>query len=93
MGLVCRVVEETGISTVYVSTARDLGEQTKPPRSLFVNHPMGNAFGAPGDTETQFAILRAAMGLVVEAQEAGVLVDAPFEWPCDFEFAPGRYGM
>ena len=54
---------------------------------------MGNAFGAPGDTETQFAILRAAMGLVVEAQEAGVLVDAPFEWPSDFEFAPGRYGM
>ena len=93
MGLVCRVVEQAGIPTTYVSTGRDLGEQAKPPRSLFVNHPMGNAFGAPGDTATQFAILRAALALVVEAEEAGVLVDAPFEWPTEFEFAPGRYGM
>ncbi len=93
MGLVCRVVEEAGIPTVYVSTCRDLGHQAKPPRSLFVNHPMGNPFGAPGDTETQFAILRAALQLVVEAEEAGVLVDAPFEWSTHFAYAPGASGM
>ena len=87
------MVEETGIPTVYVSTGRDLGEQTKPPRTLFVNHPMGNAFGSPGDFETQVAVLRAALALVVEAEEAGVLVDAPFEWPSKFEFAPGSYRM
>ena len=32
-----------------VSTGRDLTAQVKPPRGVFVNHPMGNAFGAPGD--------------------------------------------
>ena len=54
---------------------------------------MGNPFGAPGDTETQFAILRAALKLVVEAEEAGVLVDAPFEWSTHFAYAPGASGM
>jgi hypothetical protein len=54
---------------------------------------MGNAFGAPGDREMQLAILRSALKLVVEADEPGVLVDAPFRWPTDFEFAPGAYSM
>lgn len=89
-GLVCRVVEEAGIPTVCISTGRDITEQTKPPRSLFVNHPMGNAFGAPGDREMQFAILRAGLNLIVEAKKGGVLIDAPFEWPTEFEFAPGK---
>jgi hypothetical protein len=54
---------------------------------------MGNAFGAPGDTETQFAILRAALKLIEDAEEGGLLIDAPFEWPAEFEFAPGKYRM
>lgn len=93
MGLVCRIVEKAGIPTVCISTGRDLTEQTKPPRTLFVNHPMGNAFGAPGDEETQIAVLRAALKLIVEATEGGILVDAPFEWPTLFAFAPGRSSM
>src|SRR5574337_2176340 len=44
-GLVARVVEQHGIATVNVSTGRDLSLLVKPPRTLFVNHPMGNAFG------------------------------------------------
>ena len=93
MGLVCRVVEEAGIPTVCISTGRDLTEQVLPPRSLFVNYPMGNAFGAPGDTEMQFSILRTALHLVETAQHGGVLVDAPFEWPEPFRFAPASANM
>ena len=93
MGLVCRVAEAAGIVTVCVSTGRDLTQQVRPPRSLFVNHPMGNAFGAPGDTEIQRAILAAALRLAVTATEAGVLEDAPFEWPQPFAFAPAQANM
>lgn len=93
MGLVCRLVEEAGIPTVCISTGRDLTEQTKPPRTLFVNHPMGNAFGAPGDKDVQFEVLRAALKLFSEATEGGALVDAPFEWPKPFAFVPGRSSM
>ncbi len=93
MGLVCRVVEETGITTVCVATGRDLIAQVKPPRSLFVNHPMGNAFGAPGDTATQLRVLGAALALAESATEGGVLVDLPLQWPRRFEFKPGAYRM
>ncbi len=93
MGLVCRVVEEAGIATVCISTGRDLTAQVKPPRSIFVNFPMGNAFGKPFDAAMQLAILRAALDLAASAAQGGVLVDLPFVWPEPFEFNPGRSRM
>ena len=80
MGLVARVVEEAGIPTVLVSTGRDLTAQVRPPRSAFVNFPMGNPFGRPGDAQTQRAILEAALRLAERSDEAGLLVDLPQEW-------------
>ena len=76
-----------------VSTGRDLTAQVKPPRSVFVNHPMGNAFGAPGDTDMQLKILRGALQLVQTAQQGGVLVDLPNVWPEPFQFNPGAHRM
>ena len=84
MGLVARVVEEAGIPTVVVSTGRDLTALVRPPRSLFVNHPMGNPFGRPADVEQQIAILRAALALFDSVIEPGTIVDAPYEWGEDF---------
>ncbi len=92
MGLVCRVAEESGISTVCISTGRDLTAQVKPPRSLFVNFPMGNAFGRPFDRDMQLTVLRAALALAESATEGGVLVDLPYPWPEPFDFNPGSPG-
>jgi hypothetical protein len=86
-------VEEHGIVTVCVATGRDLTAQVLPPRSLFVNHPMGNAFGAPGDSRMQRAILERALDLAVSAETPGAIVDAGYEWPEPFEFAAGRSRM
>jgi len=93
VGLVARVVEERGIATVCISTGRDLTAQVMPPRTLFVNHPMGNAFGAPGDVAMQRAILEQALNLAVNADHGGVLVDAPVAWPTPFTFAPAQSRM
>ena len=84
MGLVARVIEEQGIPTVLVSTGRDLTAQVRPPRSLFVNFPMGNPFGRPFDAEMQRSILREALSLAERATAPGVLVDLPCEWGEDF---------
>lgn len=92
MGLVCRVAEESGISTVCISTGRDLTAQVKPPRSLFVNFPMGNAFGRPFDRDMQLRVLRAALALAEVATEGGVIVDLPVAWPQPFDFNPGAPG-
>lgn len=88
MGLVCRLVEERGIATVYVATGRDLAAQVKPPRTLFVNYPMGNNFGRPHDAAGQTAVLRAALALL-DSSEAGVFVDYPVPWGEPFAYAPG----
>jgi D-proline reductase (dithiol) PrdB len=84
VGLVARVIEEAGIPTVLVSTGRDLTFQVRPPRSVFVNFPMGNPFGRPGDREQQTRILLDALHLVETTHEGGVLADLPYDWGEDF---------
>ena len=90
MGLVCRVVEEAGIATVCLSTGRDLTAQVKPPRSLFVNFPMGNNFGGPGDVGTQKRILQRGLAMIDEVEEGGALVDWPEQWHEAVVYFTGR---
>ncbi len=90
MGLVARVVEGSGIPTVNVSTGRDITALVRPPRSLFVNHPMGNTFGRVGDTAMQTKILRAALDFAVTAAHPGILIDLPLEWDEDFVYFAGE---
>ena len=80
VGLVARAIEEAGIPTVLVSTGRDLTQQVRPPRSVFVNFPMGNAFGRPFDHEMQRRILQDALELGAKATAGGTLVDLPYDW-------------
>ncbi len=74
------MVEEQGIPTVLVSTGRDLTVQVLPPRSVFVNHPMGNPFGRPHDAEMQREILMHALDHAVNARNPGEMKDLPYEW-------------
>lgn len=92
MGLVCRVVEQAGIPTVCISTGRDLTAQVKPPRSLFVNFPMGNNFGEPFNADQQTAILSRALELFEEVEIGGVLEDWSDSWPTPVEYFTGRSG-
>ncbi len=90
MGLVARVVEQSCIPTVTVSTGRDITALVRPPRSLFVNFPMGNTFGRAGDSATQTKILRAALDFATTATEPGVLFDWPEPWDGPFEYFAGE---
>ena len=90
MGLVTRVVEASGIPTVLVSTARDLSAQVKPPRTVFLNHPMGNTFGRKGDGEMQRAILTNALEMLHACKTAGTLQHLPYEWHEAFGYKPKK---
>ena len=78
------------MATVCISTGRDLTLQVKPPRSLFVNFPMGNNFGRPFDVDMQTRILQRGLRMVHEEHEGGVLVDWPEQWHEPFEYFTGR---
>jgi D-proline reductase (dithiol) PrdB len=84
VGLVARVVEEAGIPTVLVSTGRDLTQQVLPPRSVFLNFPMGNPFGRAEDAGMQRRILLDALRLAETASRGGVMIDLPYDWGEEF---------
>ena len=74
---------------MYVATGRDLTALVKPPRALFVNHPMGNNFGPPNNPQIQAEILSAAMDMAFNVEVGGTLVDYPTSWNTPFAYAPG----
>lgn len=79
MGLVARAAEEVGVATLTMSVGRDITERVRPPRACFVNYPMGNEIGRPGDVETQRGIVRAAFDSIALMREPGTIIDLPFE--------------
>ncbi len=67
VGLIARVLEESGISTVCLNMRREVAEDVKPPRTLFVKFPSGAPLGPAGDTETQHGVILEALEVLVSA--------------------------
>lgn len=81
MGLIARTLEEQGIPTVCVVMNRDIVENVKAPRALFVRFPYGAPLGPANHIDTQEAVIRAALDLLVHASVPGTIVEASIEWP------------
>ncbi len=80
MGLIARVLEEVGISTVCLNMGREVAENVKPPRTLFVKFPFGAPLSPAGDAETQRSLILEALDVLVSATEPGIIVDSPRAW-------------
>ncbi len=83
MSLVARRLEEAGITTVVVGSARDIVEQCAVPRFLFTDFPLGNPCGRPDDIGMQRSIVGLALELANTAIAAQSTVRAPFEFDDD----------
>ncbi|MEM7272559.1 MAG: hypothetical protein AAF547_05715 [Actinomycetota bacterium] len=83
MSLVARHLESAGIPTVVIGSARDIVEQVAVTRFLFVDFPLGNPCGKPGDRAMQRAIVELALQLVEHAFGPQTTVQAPFVWSDD----------
>jgi D-proline reductase (dithiol) PrdB len=81
VGLIARALEEQGITTVCVVMNRDITENVRTPRSLFVHFPYGAPLGPAGDTVTHQAIIREALNLVVSATTPGTIIESDVDWP------------
>lgn len=64
--------ESEGLATVLVGFVREHMEAISPPRSLFLDFPMGRGMGKPNDPEFQNKVIRAAFDLF-EAPNGPVL--------------------
>ena len=80
MSLVARALEEQGIATVIVGSARDVVEHCGVPRFLFTDFPLGNPCGLPWDRAMQRRIAELALELLEGASAPRTTRQAPFEW-------------
>jgi D-proline reductase (dithiol) PrdB len=81
VGLIARAIEAQGIPTVCVVMNRDITENVKTPRALFVRFPYGAPLGPAGNAAVQEAVIRAALELLTHATQPGAIVESPIEWP------------
>jgi hypothetical protein len=78
-------VEEAGIPTVSMSSALDITQRVKPPRSVFLDFPLGHPTGRPFDKQGQIQILKRALEFLIEAKEGGGIKELPDVWGKDWE--------
>ncbi|MFY9527700.1 MAG: hypothetical protein WBC04_13590 [Candidatus Acidiferrales bacterium] len=84
VGVIARALETRGLPTLSMNTLWEAGEEIKPPRTCFLDFPLGCPAGRPHEAVQQREILRAALELAPEfdPQQWG-MKQLPFEWSAD----------
>jgi hypothetical protein len=83
VGLIARAIEEAGIATLSMSSARDITRAVNPPRSSLLDYPLGHTSGRPGQPEHNVEILRQALAGFASLTEPGSMIHQPFHWSED----------
>lgn len=85
IGLIARHLEAAGFPTLGLTSARSITEAANPPRSIFVDLPLGHTAGPPNDPTTQQRIISEALRLGAAMTppsdgEAGRIADLDLQW-------------
>jgi len=80
VSLVARLLEEKGICTAILGSAKDIVEYCGVPRFLFTDFPLGNPCGKPYDPISQKEIMDMAIDLLQSADGPRTTVQTPFTW-------------
>ena len=83
MSLVARHLEENGVPTVIMGSARDIVEECGVARFVFTDFPLGNPCGKPWDAKMQHSIVGIALDVLEKAWMSRTTVQAPFRWEND----------
>ena len=83
MGLVARILENAGFQTLCLTAARSITESVNPPRSAFVDMPLGYTAGRPHEPEFQRDLLRQVFKAAESIDTPGSIVDLDVTWSED----------
>lgn len=83
MGLIARALEARGLPTLSMSTLWEVSAAFKPPRTAFLDFPLGCPAGKPHQPELQRAILRAALAAAPSFGSPWRMFELPFQWSED----------
>lgn len=82
MGLIQRVLDEHGLSTISITQVPEITGIIKPSRSLFVPHPFGLTLGDLHDVQTQQNVMETLFVAAEEMQWTGIR-GTQFKWTKD----------
>lgn len=71
MGLIQRVLDEAGLTTISLTTIASITRRIKPSRALFVEHPFGLVIGDVNDRERQRAVLAEMLQAAERIKQSG----------------------
>jgi D-proline reductase (dithiol) PrdB len=75
VGLIQRVVEAAGISTISISLSKEVTRKVNPPRAVYTGFPMGHPLSYPGQSSRQIHILRILLKHLKKIDTPGFLVE------------------
>lgn len=81
--MIAREVEAKGIPTMVLGSAFDLLSSGWPPRTSFVNYPLGHPAGKPFDKEDQYRLVKAAIQGVALHTKSGQVNILDCDWDGD----------
>ena len=81
MSALAHYLEDEGIATVCISLFRPHSECMTPPRSLWVPFELGRPLGEPNHPAFQSETLRAALDLLENSRQPGLITDFPLDAP------------
>ena len=82
MGLIQRVLDEHGLTTISITQVPEIAAVIKPSRSIFVPHPFGLTFGDLHDSATQRDVLEAMFSAAEDMNWTGIK-GTDFRWTKD----------
>lgn len=83
MCLVARHLEGLGLPTLVLASAWDIVRAGKPPRTAFLDYPLGHTSGKPNDPADQLAVVRGAIAAFADFDAPGGFVDLGRRWSDD----------
>jgi D-proline reductase (dithiol) PrdB len=79
-GIISRELEHEGISTVTLVTVREVAEQVKVPRPVFINFPFGRTLGPAHAVALQRSVTEDLVRVLRTADRPGRMTDLPYQW-------------
>lgn len=97
MGLIARALEARGIATICMSSAYSITRAVNPPRSVFLDYPLGHTAGKPNDPANQRRIMIDTLNTLEIAQTPGGIRRLKYQWSADHSWKdrvmrPGQGG-
>lgn len=80
VGIISREMEKGGVSTVSLITIKEIAQEIKLPRALFINFPFGYTLGKPYLLPLQRSIVNDMITTLKTLDRPGKIIDLQYKW-------------